>query len=735
MVKLIEFKKYWLCVTSLVITFGAFSTGAFSLAYEDDPDGPAEVGLNGLLSAFAPEGLTQDDFKKLAEEIDNSWKPWAFETGDYVKELYEGEHATVESQRAALQAVRIKLKTMEKSLKDERYRSIHKEVAPLYLNLSAKIDLYEAVLNTVTMDPQVGVQGRLSSAYVGLRNAVSSLRSEMARVNHGQQWLTWVEADALSKLNANDAHASDLINKIADKMASREDFSDEIQTFLSRESFLRLEDRLNNIQLLTKVGSQKNSGVLRELLGELLISIEEYEDEPSSEKELALRKLFNQVSVISPDGGAQISQVMQAHYLNYNLHLYVSEGLLNRFIAESRQDSSWINECIMEARVTGYQCTNSNISVDIQPSYNNALFTLNLDGNVNANTQGSTHQATIATRGYHTFNGTKTITFDGYDFRPSGSRVGVNANSRTVGATTKFSWIPIVGRIANNIAFNEAESRGPQINALTENKIRTQVRKSLDEEVDKKFAEASLELQANRYGPLRQYGMFPDTMQVSSTSSEIVVHSRLMLKEEIGGSRTAPNVTIPRNGLVVQVHESLLTNGSERLDLHGKTMTESELRDYLEDRFSKILGRKVEVPSPEVKVGEEAAENTLVFDEIDPLRFVIENGQVELRMRTGLKREGADDIPVQEISVPFEITLNGDKVALKRGNVGVKPISRPPSIAEQVTRANVMRQNIQKSLGDKDFDSTFDLEQQGKTLRLQITKITAEEGWLNISLR
>jgi hypothetical protein len=331
------------------------------------------------------------------------------------------------------------------------------------------------------------------------------------------------------------------------------------------------------------------------------------------------------------------------------------------------------------------------------------------------------------------------VIFDGDRFVAESARVWASANNQTVDATTKFSWIPLFGHIADNVAFNEAQSRQGEANALTIQRINSEVGSRLNREVDSQFDKANMELQNRMYGPLRKQGLYPQTFTVTSSDVDLTVNSRLMESTEIAGSRPAPGYQVPTDGVLVQLHESVLSNGAERLGLNGKTMTENEVRAHLEERFTELLGREVDLPEAKPSAENETPQNnTLVFAEKDALRFVVNNGEVRIIIRAGLKREGGEDIPTHIIEVPLKFTPDGDEIKGTRSSeVAVRPAPGGPRVApvEAVARQNVMRQTIQSALGDSTFKGVFDVKLDTRTLNLRIESIEAESGWLTITLR
>ncbi|WP_437226368.1 hypothetical protein SH661x_004548 [Planctomicrobium sp. SH661] len=700
-------------------------------------DGANPVGLNGLIPSYAPEGLTDEDFKNLQESIDASWKPWVEETGKFVKEFYEGNAQTVAEQRVALQRLQVKLGTLEKALADPRYRSIHRQLQSLYGKLGPEASLAQAFLDTLTLEPAAARAERLEPAFNQLHQAVDALQADLKTYRNGNDWVTWIRLDQLKNLKADDPAAPAIVDQLLTKLGNRETYTPEIRDFVSREPFLAVEDALQAIHNAATQEVVSEPAELRSLYTQLIEALNAYHTEPSTPNETKIRQILEEVRAKSPDGGVAVAGALGRNYLNYNLRLAVSEGFVNRFFSETRREQSQIRDRVMQASVYGYQCSDVTTRLDLVPSEVNAKFNLQLTGTIFANTNGVTSQATIHTIGRHSFNGSKLVAFDGQNFYLEPGHVSARANNQTVGATTKFSRVPLFGRVANNIAVRKANELRPQTNALAVRKITDQVSEELEREAAEQFANASKQLQTKTYGPLRKYNLYPDVMALSTTDSELRLWTRLMDSDEIAGSQAVPIASIPSDGMVAQIHESLLSHAFDRLGLNGKTMTEDEVRQLLESRLSEILDRKVEIPKPagQADASEQAA-NTLVFAEEDPVRFTIRDGVVTVFIQAGLKRDNGDDIPTQIISVPFQPTLQGDKIILTRGNVGVKPVVRPPSVAAQVARAQVMRQKIQSALPEQSVNRTMEVKTQNdKVVKLTVADIVAEGGWLVLTIK
>lgn len=697
--------------------------------FQDEEAPPAN--LQGIIPEYVPDGLTEDDFASL----EGNWAEWSQSTAAIVAEFYEGDNA---GQPETLERLKVKLGTLEKALESPRYRSIHPQLSNLYGKLSRRVAVADAILATLAVDPETARAARVEATYENVAGALAQLKSDLRRVSNGYKWLPFVKADELSAIVRSGDTSPEAQAVLADvhrKIATRGAIDNEAQReFLGRPAFVELEHALADaLAAMTLSIGDDYEATLRDHAGRLVEAIEIYEEEGSGPAAADVREAYNALRGVALDGGAAISEAMRAHYYNYNIRIIATEGLMRRFIEETRLESSWINERVTEAHVTGYQCTNARVSIDLKPSSNSALFDITLSGTVSSNATGSTSQARVHIVGNHYFTANKEVRFDGKKFFTRPSRVGVSANNRAVGATTKFSGVPLLGHIADDIAFNEASKRMPEANSATAGKIYSQVKRQLDSEVDGQFDSAEMKLESDFYGPLRENGLYPDAVHLSSGSSYVLARGRIMNPAELGGQLPAPNAAPPSRGLLVEIHESMLNNAADRMEFAGKTMTEEEVRAKLQEKFRAIVGRDLDLPEPSPPgEGEEPQNATLVFDEVDPVRFDVDGDTVTIIIRAGLRREGRDDIPTQIITVPLMFSVDGDQIVMDRGNVGVRPVERPSSVAEQVARANVMRSNIQRALVSRTFDSTLDLEIEGKQLKLYVREIAANDGWLTI---
>lgn len=718
----------WLKGGAICLLFATASSWAV-----DDQAGA--VGLRGLIPSKAPLGLQAKDF----ELLDGHWTDWGNSTIALVEKLYSDEPLDVAGQRDLLAQLKSKAGVMETALKDSSYAPLHGPLADLHGRLERRVAFGSAVLDILEADPTVAQKLRVESSSSELKSAIAHVRSDLASFQGGDLWVLYLDLDALSNA-ANSADHSpstvELLTKITTKLTPVAEWTDSQKQFLSRSSLARLNGALSAAsKSMTAPADADPRAKARELAGQFLTALDDYETNGSTASATNARLAYVALKSMAPDGGAKLADLMRANYYNYNMRVVASEGLLSRVMGDNRNESSSINQSVMGAQINGSQLTNTSVNVDLRPSGDTALMALTVDGTVQSNTTGVTDQATVFATGNHSFHAEKNVFFDGKTFSSTQATVGVNANTNIYDARARQSWVPILGRVANGIALGVAQGKAGEANTYAADQIRNEVGPRLDNEAQSKFDKVNLELETRVWGPLREQGMYPDSMHWSSTDSEALIRTRLMDSDELGGANPAPNISIPTNGVLIQTHESLMSNIADRFEFAGKTMTESEVRATLKERLKNLLGKEVDIPEPAVPEGEQPQDNTLVFDAVDPIRFQVEGGQVKFVMRAGLKPQNGDEIPTQIITVPLTFRIEGNQILMERGNVGVKPIAPPENVGLQVTRARIMIQNIQRAFPNKTLKAEFDREIEGKMVHLTIVGIDARDGWISILAR
>ena len=491
---------------------------------------------------------------------------------------------------------------------------------------------------------------------------------------------------------------------------------------------------------LTALKANPDAAEARDIFNNLLVRVSvDYENSVRVDHAELARRDYQSLKQFHPVVYNAVRHVMMDEYFNYNIHFVLSEPMLSRLVSDYRSETGGVAECILGAWVTGTQTTDTSIRADIKPSSGSAMFVLEVDGHTKSNTQGRKSPATIFTHGDHTFNITKPTYFDGTSFSTSPSHMDVHVYNKTVGISTDYDRIPIIRRIAQNIASKEVAKKQAESEAIAARKLADEALPRFESEVGKKFAEANSNVQNNILRNLREKGIAPGAYSARSSDTHIAVSSRTLSPNSLAAPGP-PLTPAPSRGVAVQIHESAINASIESLGISGQ-LKPSEVIARIESALEDFLNREVKLRD-EAKADEDKTE--FDFTATDSVRVRFDEGKVVFILRTGFYQvDNNRRIPQHAFEIPMGIELVDGNIVLvqpatdARGILSLKP---QPVEGKASLRSVAQARGIAKEILDKAFhepiitvDPNLDLKMgDGSNLRLQVTRFDVNDGWITV---
>jgi hypothetical protein len=737
-------------------TVGIFAA-AFSEARALQAPSGSKQGLRGIWPKEVPADLNADSFSVL----NGAWEKWGKDVAGLVAKLYTDDKLDAAGQRELLTQLEGKIKTMDKALADPRFASLGDAIASVRERLARRVDVALAMLDTLELNPEEVKTAAVAREKKHALRHLDQLVSYLGTISGGNAWLTYVKVDDLrTALNAAGTPGA-VVATVDDKLHSFTSAENPAQReFLSRPEFRHLAQALSALrhaaEMKTTEGDQQ---ALRTDLTNLETALEAYEESGASEDSHKVIDTLAAAEKVAIDEGDRLDKGVRPHYMNYNLTAVTSDAMLTKLLGETSQTTGPVTDYILGANVSGTEWTTTTVSVRIEPSNHGAVINLVLDGTVQSSTVGVTSQANIYTSGYHRFGAMKPIHFDGTNITTGPAQMlYVQPSNTTTGASTQFSGFPLFGRIADSIAVNEAEKRRGESEAIAADRVQSRVLPEVDSRVDKLIQDANSRLHSQLQRRLKEAGIYPVAVRARSNQTFLRLSAEIADKQELAGDM-APSIGYENAGLVLQLHETLLTNAAHRMKFAGQSLTDAQVKTELERFLSLLVGRKVEIgksmaksapvplkpvppapgsapapaPAPAAAPESTGDNSLLVFDSNDPIRFTIENGEVSLILRAGIKQEGKEDIPTQSITVPLRLSVKGNQVLVDRGTVQVAPATANADRATQVVRAGVMRKKLESVITPMALDGIIHVPREGRAdVDLAISDVKAFGGWLTI---
>ena len=577
--------------------------------------------------------------------------------------------------------------------------------------------------------------GNSAAAPPNLTSAAASTVQWLNSIANGATWIAYLHLDDLQKPDVS----IELLNQVSKNLTLSDAMNADQKAFASKLQLQQLKTAVDKAIRRTAYANDAEAaqGELQYQVHLLIHSLLRYEhDQLGADAENA-RIAWRTLRSDFPAAASALRSVVNDNYFNHNLHFVVSEDLLSRLISDYRTESGCIAECILGAWVTGSQNTNVDLRADIKPSSDRAMFDLNVAGNVQSSTVAQKSPATVWSQGNNYFWMNKSVQFDGRHITSNAAGFSVNTSSRVTGLATKYDGIPIIRGIVRSIASQQIADSKPQSEALTAQKIREAALPRFERETNTQFSTGNDTLH-KMFASLERKDVSPDSLSARSSNTHLALSSRTIGISRLGGSLQPPSALIA-TGAAVQLHESALNNAIDALGLQGRTILEKDLAKELEVALTDLFQREIKLtkkddPQPAAAEGEPEPPTSFVFSSSDPIRVHFNNNHITLVLRAGVLQEGKDAIPEQIITIPIAMSLQGGKVVLEPGTIGVASKEETDRL-KQITRANQIRRILGRRMIRRELNSTIDLQAAGdKTLPVTVSMIQLIDGWLSAEM-
>ena len=171
------------------------------------------------------------------------------------------------------------------------------------------------------------------------------------------------------------------------------------------------------------------------------------------------------------------------------------------------------------------------------------------------------------------------------------------------------------------------------------------------------------------------------------------------------------------------------------MNIAGQTLNEDQLKAKIESFLSTVLNRPYRIAAPpKAPVTDEEevqALNAIIFAPVDPIRVRVADGVVTIIIRAGFKKEGDEDIPMREITVPISLSAQGGQIFAKADNVIV---TAAEGEGGGVAINAVVRKKIQSLLPDRVLDGKIEIQTPTKLVVAYITQLTLVDGWISAGI-
>ena len=379
----------------------------------------------------------------------------------------------------------------------------------------------------------------------------------------------------------------------------------------------------------TDVGPSLEAGQkVVEVVG-LLQALERYEMTQAAADARAVQAVLRPLTVVPLRAAPALVQAVTDHYLAPNVRVAIHRDFITRVLPEKTVTSGRMEDFVLGRAVRGTNTVEQSLGVGFVPSRSEIRCELQVSGAVSSRTVTDGGIADIHSQGTANFVVRKPVSVSarGLAF---GTALGSASNSaRLAGIDTPFNGVPIMGGMMHKAVVSRYEESRDEAAREVNDKIIVRACRQVDKEAEPKLREMAERLRERIWMPMVELGLEPTPVQLETTEAVATVRLRLAAAGQLAAH--TPRSRVPEAAILsLQVHESTLNNGSDRLELAGRRMSVEELLRTVCVR----LGLTPHLP-PDLPEGVEVA-----FAAVEPLRVECRDGLVRLRLTLDTLQSG-----------------------------------------------------------------------------------------------
>ena len=453
----------------------------------------------------------------------------------------------------------------------------------------------------------------------------------------------------------------------------------------------------------------------------VLRAIEDYERTglPSDARRLALD--CQSLAVSSVEGRRQLAESIDRHYRNASVRIAVTEELLNRLIPERNLEYAQVADTVLGNPVRGESLMATELAVRMIPDAHRVRLALEVTGEIAAQTTADAGPARFHNDSESYYIARKPLEIDMHGISVWPVEVGVRNETRLRGVETPLDGIPLIASMGRWAAKAQMEQNKPAATEEVEQKVAAQARQRIDTEVRQRLTAVVATMNQRVFDPLNSLSLDPQLIEGKTTEKRFVMRLRLAGEDQLGSHTPRPQA--PGDSLAsVQIHESVLNNGIERLQLNGRTFSLPELSEH--------IARRLNRPAP-WEINPEHADVKITFAEKDAVVVRCQDGQLVLTLSIVQLSKSPRKWKNFQIQAFYRPEVDGRSAQLAREGV-IYLIGKHLNLGSQIALRGIFSRALSKNNAWNLVPEQ--IVKEPKLANAAITQFVIDDGWIGVAL-
>jgi hypothetical protein len=635
---------------------------------------------------------------------------WASETIRQIEELNtamakDAKEATAVLDRLA--ALNDQIATLAAKISD---RTLARNLKKTGCDLNRRIDVWRVVVRLAEPRPVANAGFEIDPQKLAMCLAkVDILTSDS---EEGKAWRDYLLIDALKETAKRqpsfEEKATQQIAKEVTTRLTQTPLTSRQQQFVTTGAVAALREELRR-WAAEPVGAAT-----------LLRDIEAYERTslPSDAKRLA-RDCQN-LALSSNENRRQLAEQVDVHYRNANMRLAITEELINQVIPERNLEYALVDDTVLNRPVKGESLMATELTVRMTPDPHHVRMTLEVKGEISAATTADAGLARFHNDSESSYVARKPLQIDMSGVSVWPSEVGVENDTHLTGVDTPLDWVPLIGSVARGVARSQSDQNKSAATEEVKQKIAAQASQRVDDEARQRLGEFVERINQRVFDPLNALSLDPQLIDAETTDKRFTMRLRLAGEDQLGSHTPRPQA--PDDSLAsVQIHESVLNNGIQRLQLDGRTFDLAELSKHIADRLSRPVSWEVNPEHSDVKI---------TFAPKDAVIVRCENDRIVLTLSVVELSKGSRKWKNFQIRAYYKPEIEGRSAQLVRDGV-VQLIGRL-NMGSQIALRGIFSRALSKNNSWELIPPQ--IVKEPKLSDSAVTQFVIDDGWIAVAL-
>lgn len=453
----------------------------------------------------------------------------------------------------------------------------------------------------------------------------------------------------------------------------------------------------------------------------LLRDIETYERSSLPSDALRLALDCQSLTLSPVESRRQLAERIDLHYRNANLRIAATEELLNKLIPERNLEYSLVDDTVLGYPVWGESLMATEVGVRMSPDPRRVRMVLEVRGEISSATTANAGAARFHNDSESSYVARKPLEIDMNGVSVWPVEVGVENQTHLRGVETPLDAIPLLGAGARLLAKSQSEQNRSAATEEVRQKIAAEARARVDAEARRRLAEFVDRMNQRVFDPLNSLSLDPQLIAAETTEKRFTMRLRLAGEDQLGSHTPRPQA--PADSLAsMQIHESVLNNGIQRLQLNGRTFTLSELSQHVAARLNR--------PAP-WQVNPDHADVKIAFAEKDAVIVRCRDGKIVLTLSIAQLSKSSRKWKNFQIQAFYRPKVEGRSAELVRD--GVIHLKGPRlSLGTRIALDGIFSRALSKNNSWELVPEP--IVKEPKLADAAITQFVIDDGWIGVSL-